>query len=372
MGPLDSTSGGPFFYTLTRPSPALSRFTMKRPVHTHTPGLPPVPSAISSVVSPRLANSICVTEPPVAAAARRGTTSGAHPEEREPGECADHPAGQNPHDVANARCWHHVVCAVTVLVALFALTQNVSVASLGGGAGHPAEGHLVLVGGGPTPAQVFRRTLALSGGRSAIVAVLPQTYPTDSIADTAVAMWTTFHPREVVKISRTDSSAARDALERATLIWMPGGYQGLLMHTLAGTAIPDIIRARFAAGITIGGASAGAAAMSSAMIADETTPDGDGTGGAATEDGMGLWPEAIVSPHFTERRRLGPLVAHLREHASLFGVGIDEGTAVIVSGGEFEVLGLGTVVIVDSVHARGRTLRSGSRFRYRASAERDR
>src|SRR5262245_49615327 len=50
------------------------------------------------------------------------------------------------------------------------------------------EGHLVLLGGGPTPAVVFTRTFDLSGGRSAVVAVLPQTYPNDSIGDAAVEL----------------------------------------------------------------------------------------------------------------------------------------------------------------------------------------
>jgi cyanophycinase len=248
----------------------------------------------------------------------------------------------------------HALCAIG---ALLALTLRVSVAA--------PEGHLVLVGGGPTPAEVFSRALALSGGRTAIVAVLPQTFPTDGIADAAVTMWRTFRAREVVKVSRTDPAAARAALERASLIWMPGGFQGLLMQAIGGTPIPDIIRARLSAGVTIGGASAGAAAMSRTMIADETTPDGGGIDSPATAEGLGLWPEAIVSPHFAERRRLNPLIAIVRDHPTLFGVGIDEGTAVVVSQGEFEVLGRGTVVILDAHRPRVRTLRTGMRFRYR-------
>lgn len=227
-----------------------------------------------------------------------------------------------------------------------------------------AEGHLVLVGGGPTPSEIFSRTLALSGGRSAIVAVVPQTFTTDTIADAAVTMWTTFKAREVVKVSRTDPDAAREVLERATLIWMPGGFPSLLMHTIAGSDVPEIIRARFAAGVTIGGASAGAMAMSTTMIADESTPDGQTVNGPDTEAGLGLWPEAIVSAHFTERRRLGPLAAIVREHQTLIGVGIDEGTAVFVTHGEIEVLGRGTVTIVDPHRQGVRTLRSGMRLRY--------
>jgi cyanophycinase len=230
-------------------------------------------------------------------------------------------------------------------------------------------GHLVLVGGGPTPAVIFDRTLALSGGRRAIVAVLPQTYPTDSIADAAVTMWRTFQAREVLRVSRTDPTEARAALERATLIWMPGGFQGLLIRTIDGTPIPGVIRARFAAGVTVGGASAGAAAMSRMMIADETTPDGDDIHGPATVEGLGLWPEAIVSPHFTERHRLNVLKAIMEDHPTLFGIGIDEGTAVIVSEGELEVLGRGTVAIVDAQSPRVRTLRAGMRFRYPTRSE---
>ena len=99
---------------------------------------------------------------------------------------------------------------------------------------------------GPTPAVVFTRTLDLSGGRSAIVAVLPQTYPNDSIGDAAVELWKKTGAREVFKLKLDDMDRARAALDRATLIWMPGGFPGLLMKALAGTPIPDVIRRRFA------------------------------------------------------------------------------------------------------------------------------
>src|SRR5580765_3184446 len=199
------------------------------------------------------------------------------------------------------------------------------------------QGHLVLLGGGPTPAVVFTRTLNLSGGRSAIVAVLPQTYPNDSIGDAAVELWKKTGAREVFKLKLDDMDRARADLERATLIWIPGGFQGLLMKTLARTPVPEVIRRRYAEGATIGGASAGAAAMSATMIADESTPEGETASTPRTIEGLGLWPAAIVSPHFTERRRSGPLVAIVRDHPGLVGVGIDEGTAIFVSNGRLEV-----------------------------------
>jgi cyanophycinase len=102
--------------------------------------------------------------------------------------------------------------------------------------------------------------------------------------------------------------------------------------------------------------------MSATMIADESRPEGETAGGPRTMQGLGLWPAAIVSPHFTERRRSGPLVAIIRNHPGLVGVGIDEGTAIFVSNGHLEVAGRGTFTILEAANAPARTLKSGGRL----------
>jgi cyanophycinase len=256
--------------------------------------------------------------------------------------------------------WSRVRLIASCAVVLCALPLTIGGLSAARAASR--EGALVLLGGGPTPAEVFARTLALAGGPSAIVAVLPQTYPNDSIGDAAVALWKKAGARDVFKVVRHDPAAASASLARASLIWMPGGFQGLLMKTLTGTPVPDTIRRRYAEGATIGGASAGAAAMSRTMLADESTPDGDSAGGLRTVEGLGLWPAAIVSPHFTERQRSGPLIAVLRDYPGLIGVGIDEGTALFISNGRLDVLGKGAVTIFDTADASGRKLKAGARM----------
>lgn len=218
-----------------------------------------------------------------------------------------------------------------------------------------------MLGGGATPADIFDRTLKLSGGRAAVVAVLPQTYPNDSIGDAAVELWRKAGARTVFAV-KGDGPAASSALDRATLIWIPGGFQGLLMRKLAGTPIPDAIRRRFAAGVTIGGSSAGAAAMSATMLADEVAVEAQDVLGPRTVTGLGLWPAAVVSPHFTERRRRGPLVSIMAEHPALIGVGIDEGTAIFMNRNRLEVAGRGTVTILSPAGARPTVLRSGQRL----------
>ena len=112
--------------------------------------------------------------------------------------------------------------------------------------------------------------------------------------------------------------------------------------------------------------------MSTDMLADEAAPDGTPLAGPRTVDGLGLWPEAIVSPHFTERHRLASLISIVMDHPSLIGVGLDEGTAVIVFKGAFDVVGRGTVSIVDARRPQVRRLRAGAHFRYRASSPRSR
>ena len=78
--------------------------------------------------------------------------------------------------------------------------------------------------------------------------------------------------------------------------------------------------------------------------------------------GLGLWPAAIVSPHFTERRRSGPLLAIVQDHPGLVGVGIDEGTAIFLSSARLEVAGRGTITILETANAPVRTLKSGGRL----------
>jgi cyanophycinase len=88
--------------------------------------------------------------------------------------------------------------------------------------------------------------------------------------------------------------------------------------------------------------------ISGVMITGEADLESVTAGRTETADGIGLWPEVIVDQHFLKRQRVNRLIAAVLDHPSLVGVGIDEGTAVIVSGDDFEVLGRSSVVIIDA------------------------
>ena len=65
--------------------------------------------------------------------------------------------------------------------------------------------------------------------------------------------------------------------------------------------------------------------------------------------GLGLLPGVIIDQHFAERGRLNRLVGAVTQNPRLLGIGIDENTAIVVEGGCFQVLGGGSVHVVDAL-----------------------
>jgi len=211
-----------------------------------------------------------------------------------------------------------------------------------------APGPLVVVGGGPTVADITMRTLALAGGSSARVVVLPQSSALPDAGEASVKMWLDAGARDARKVLFDDVSAARAAIEQATLIWMPGGDQNRFMDAIRPTGLADVIRARHRAGVVVGGTSAGAAILSASMMTGEADLKSLTTASTELKPGLGLWPEVIVDQHFLKRQRHNRLLSAVIDHPSLIGVGIDESTAVIVRGRELEVVGVSAVVVLDA------------------------
>ena len=210
-----------------------------------------------------------------------------------------------------------------------------------------ADGALVAVGGGDTNEAIVARTLELAGGRNAVVVVLPQSSALPDAGDSSVETWKKAGARDVRKVSFDDRDAARRAIESATLIWMPGGDQNRFMSAIARTGLDDLIRARHAAGVTIGGTSAGAAILSRVMLTGDADLKSVDAGSTVTAPGLGLWSDVIVDQHFLKRQRESRLISVVIDHPTLVGVGIDESTAVVVHDGSFDVIGKSSVVVVD-------------------------
>jgi cyanophycinase len=215
-----------------------------------------------------------------------------------------------------------------------------------------SPGAIVAVGGGGTTDEIVSRTLALAGGKSAIVAVLPQSSAVANAGDSSVKMWLDAGAKAAQKVSFEDRAAARVALEAATLIWMPGGDQNRFMKAIEGTGLAEVILTRYRAGAVVGGTSAGAAVLSAAMITGDADLKNLTAGGTVLAKGLGLLDTVIVDQHFLQRQRSNRLVSAVLDRPTLVGVGIDEATAVIFRGTEMEVVGKSAVVVVDARRAK--------------------
>ena len=215
-----------------------------------------------------------------------------------------------------------------------------------------AQGPIVAVGGGDTGPEIVGRVLELAGGRQAIVAVLPQSSAEPDAGDASVKMWLEAGAKAAAKVTFGDRAAARASLERATLIWMPGGDQNRFMAAIAGTGLDEVIRARHRAGAAVGGTSAGAAVLAAEMFTGDADLKSLTAGATVTARGLGLLPGLLIDQHFLKRQRDNRLISAVLDHPPLVGVGIDESTAIVVRGDRFDVIGASSVVVVDARRAR--------------------
>src|SRR5262245_40926215 len=210
------------------------------------------------------------------------------------------------------------------------------------------KGHLFIVGGGPMTEPLREKMIKLAGGLKAKVLLVPQASNDPEAPKKLVDAWRELGLEQLELLDVADPKAAVSAIKSADLIWMRGGNQTRLMDALNNPEIVTAIRDRYRQGATVAGTSAGAAVMSDLMIAGNQGPRGsDGESVPKLTHGLGLWPEVIVDQHFIRRERAKRLQKAVQDHPTLVGIGIDEKTAVIVSGNEFEVYGESDVIVYD-------------------------
>ncbi len=205
-----------------------------------------------------------------------------------------------------------------------------------------AAGSLVIVGGGALPDAVRDCFLELAGGKKARVVVIPtasiKAERPDLLRTPAVfraqgARVTVLHARSREEANRPDFVKP---LADATGVWFSGGAQSRLVEAYRGTLVEQELHKVLARGGVIAGTSAGAAVMSEVMIAG-------GTKEAVVRTGFGFLPGVVVDQHFQNRHRLDRLLGVLARYPQCPGVGIDEQTAIVVTGHTFRVVGNGEV-----------------------------
>ena len=209
----------------------------------------------------------------------------------------------------------------------------------------PAQGTLVVAGGGRLGPEIMQRFVALAGGADARIVIIPTAgeqdeFPSDwggyeQLRDAGAREVTVLHTREPDEANR-DAFAA--PLRTATGVWIPGGRQWRLADAYLGTKVLEELRAVLERGGVIGGTSAGASIQASYMVRGAV--EGNTIMMApGHEEGFGLLRGAAVDQHLLARGRQDDMLEVIAAHPELLGIGLDEGTAIVVRGDTAEVVG---------------------------------
>lgn len=147
------------------------------------------------------------------------------------------------------------------------------------------------------------------------------------------------------------SSTALEAIAKATGIFFTGGDQARITSILKDTEIDAAIHQRFSEGMVVAGTSAGAAVMPDQMIVEGDAQTHPRMEIVAMGPGLGFLPGVVIDQHFSQRGRLGRLLSALVQEPAGLGFGIDENTAMVVTDHQIEVIGEGSVTIIDESEA---------------------
>ncbi|MEZ6064785.1 MAG: cyanophycinase [Planctomycetaceae bacterium] len=213
------------------------------------------------------------------------------------------------------------------------------------------NGELMIVGGGGFTDEMVEHFVARAGGAKARILVIPTSDERPQLEGRGdVARFLRAGAGQVTVLHTTDrNTAATDEflapLREATGIWFGGGRQWRCVDAYAGTPVVAECHAVLARGGIIGGSSAGATIQGQYLVRGH--PLGNSVMMAeGYEAGFGFLPGAAIDQHFTQRGR-GPDLADVhRTWPGLTCIGIDETTALLVSGNEARVIGQGSVTIM--------------------------
>ena len=219
------------------------------------------------------------------------------------------------------------------------------------------RGWIVPIGGAEekeNDPRILKRFVELCGGKDANLVVIPTA---SQLADTGDRYQKLFTGLGAGEVGVLDFDMRRDTeeknrlqrLDRATGIFFTGGNQLRLSTMLGGTPVAQRIRALNAHGVHVGGTSAGASILSEHMIAFGKEGLSPTAGSVRLAPGLGLTNRFIIDQHFSQRDRLGRLMAALAYNPYAVGIGLDEDTAAFIRpDNTVEVEGSGSVTVLDA------------------------
>jgi cyanophycinase len=215
------------------------------------------------------------------------------------------------------------------------------------------SGSLVIVGGGSMPKNVVDRFVELAGGRDARIVVLPTAVSRSETTDEVPGFLKRADVANITVLTQrygeVETEAFQSAMKSATGVWFGGGRQWNFVDAYEGTTAVELFHDVLRRGGVIGGSSAGATIQGEFLVRGH--PLGNTVMMAeGYEKGFAFLPGVAIDQHFAQRGRQPDLLPVIKRHPKLLGIGIDEGTAVVVTGSQAEVIGQHSAHFVSAQH----------------------
>ena len=218
------------------------------------------------------------------------------------------------------------------------------------------SGSLVIAGGNARIApEIFEKFIELSGGPEARIVIVPTANGTRDFGPAyqgrILEIFHRFGARNIEFMHTDDRRLANSydftlTIHQATGVWFLGGRQWRLADAYLDTATEDALWDLLRRGGAIGGSSAGATIQGSYLVRGDTKTNTIMMGDH--EEGFGFLQNSAIDQHLLRRNRQFDLVEVIQAKPDLLGIGLDEGTAIVVQGSSFEVIGVSYVAIYDN------------------------
>ena len=227
----------------------------------------------------------------------------------------------------------------------------------------PAKGTLVIVGGGSTEGTgIVEKFIQLAGGPDARFVIVPTAggnkNPDGTIRvykeEQVIASWLKRGLKNVKMLHTHDPKVAdteefAKVLRDANAVWFDGGRQWNIVDSYMNTLTYREFHKVLERGGVIGGSSAGATIQGDYLVRGAVagaqimmTPEKE------HEHGFSFLRKSAIDQHINTRNRWDDLIQVIQKMPNLLGIGLSEGTAIIVTGDTFEVMGKWKVAIHDN------------------------
>jgi cyanophycinase len=247
-----------------------------------------------------------------------------------------------------------------------------STASLSAQVHGPAKGSLVIVGGAMQDPAIVQRFIELAGGTEAPIVIIPTAGEADDEYHqfwSGLKQWRDNGARHLTVLHTRDRAVANSEafvkpIREARGVFFAGGRQWRLADSYLDTLTQKELAALLNRGGVIGGSSAGASILASFMVRGDTKSNEKMIGDHTV--GFGFLKNSAIDQHLLRRNRQFDMLEVIDKHPSLLGIGIDEDTAIVVSGDQFDVIGKSYVVIYSTKPVAG----ANGRFYFMGAGDR--